>query len=76
MLFLFPFSEGIAQHLHTTINPDITFQTIDNFTASDAWSGNFVGKYWGKDQKEQIARWLFSHETDEAGNPKGIALSM
>jgi len=46
------------------------------FTASDAWSGGFVGKYWGVKEKEQIAEWLFSQKTDETGNPKGIGLSL
>ena len=31
-----------------TANIDTTkkFQTIDSFTASDAWSGNFIGKFF------------------------------
>jgi hypothetical protein len=39
------------------IDPLETHQEIENFTASDAWSGNFVGKYWDEKQKRQIAKW-------------------
>lgn len=67
---------SIGQNKVVEINPDKTYQRINNFTASDAWSGNFVGKYWGEDQKKQIAEWLFSTQFDESGNPKGIGLSM
>ena len=69
-------STTVAQVRQVTINPVETFQTIDNFTASDAWSSNLVGKYWGEQEKEQIAEWLFSREYDKAGNPKGIGLSL
>lgn len=58
------------------LNPSEKFQTIDNFTASDAWSGEFVGRYWSEAEKSRIAEWLFSRETDGAGNPRGIGLSM
>ncbi len=65
-----------AQQISIRVNPEIKFQTIDNFAAADAWSGNFVGKYWDDKEKEQIAEWLFSRDYDEAGNPKGIGLSL
>lgn len=52
------------------------FQTIDGFSASDCWSGNYVGKYWEESKKGFIAEKLFSREFDEQGNPKGIGLSM
>lgn len=67
---------ALAQPRAVSVNPSERFQTIDNFTASDAWSGEFVGRYWGEAEKSHIARWLFSRETDEAGNPRGIGLSM
>mgnify|MGYP004648447503 FL=1 len=67
---------ALAQPRAVSVNPSERFQTIDNFTASDAWSGEFVGRYWGEAEKSRIARWLFSRETDEAGNPCGIGLSM
>lgn len=65
-----------AQLKQLKIDPLKTFQTIDHFTASDAWSGNFVGQYWDTAQKEQVAKWLFSQETDLTGSPQGIGLSL
>lgn len=50
-------------------------QTIDNFSASDGWSMQYVG-LWPKKKREQIADWLFSSEFDSQGNPKGIGLSL
>ena len=50
-------------------------QTIEYFGAADAWSGNFVGKYWSEVSKQKIADWLFSQEYDANGNPKGAGLS-
>ncbi|WP_163706917.1 glycoside hydrolase [Mangrovibacterium lignilyticum] len=64
------------ERLSLNVNPDVRFQTIDGFGASDAWRCQFVGKNWPIDKKEQIADWLFSSETDENGNPKGIGLSL
>lgn len=54
--------------------PEITYQTIHNFGASDAWSCQFVGT-WPDEQKNRIADLLFSMETKEDGSPKGIGLS-
>lgn len=51
-------------------NPEKTFQTIDHFAAADAWSGNFVGKYFPEEQRGQIAKWLFSQKFGADGNPK------
>ena len=50
-------------------------QQIYAFGASDAWSCQFVGKNWPDQKRDQITRLLFSNETDESGNPKGIGLS-
>lgn len=65
-----------AQKVLVQIDPEKRYQIIDNFTAADAWSGNFVGKYWDNKEKEQIAEWLFSSGYDKSGNPKGIGLSL
>ncbi len=65
-----------AQERQLKVDPNITYQTIENFTAADAWSGNFVGKYWGDKEKEQIAEWLFCQDVDANGHPKGIGLSL
>ena len=58
------------------VSPEIRYQTIDGFGASDAWRCQFVGKNWPIEKREQIADWLFSKETDAIGNPKGIGLSI
>jgi len=52
-----------------------TYQTIEHFGASDAWSVQFVGE-WPEQKKHGIAELLFSQENDSDGNPKGIGLSM
>ncbi len=52
-----------------------TYQTIDNFAASDAWACQFVGN-WPDDKRNQVADWLFSIDTFANGNPKGIGLTM
>ena len=50
-------------------------QTMANFSASDAWAGQFVGN-WPAAKKEAIADLLFSTENGPDGQPKGIGLSM
>lgn len=75
-VLLYIASPAFSQIREIRIDPSETYQTIENFTASDAWSGNFVGKYWDEKQKGQIAEWLFSQQYDVSGNPKGIGLSM
>lgn len=67
---------AVAQIRTIKIDPLTTFQTIDHFSASDAWSGNYVGQYWDLAQKEQIAKWLFGQDMDVTGNPEGIGLSL
>lgn len=58
-----------------TLDGSTTYQTIIDFGASDAWTADFVGKYFSDSQKAQAARWLFSRHTDANGNPEGIGLS-
>ena len=55
-----------------TKNPQ---QVMEHFSASDAWSTQYVG-LWPKEKREQIADWLFSMEMDVQGCPKGIGLSL
>ena len=57
------------------IDKDVTYQEIDNFSASDAWRCDFIGKYWPEEKKERIADLLFKREFDEKGNPIGMALT-
>lgn len=49
---------------------------MHSFGASDCWSMAMVGKYYPESKKQQIAEWLFSLDTDNQGNPKGIGLSL
>lgn len=58
-----------------SLNTGTSYQTIQNFGASDAWSGQFVGN-WPDVKKNAIANWLFSTDTLANGNPKGIGLTM
>nr|WP_255651148.1 glycoside hydrolase [Cesiribacter sp. SM1] len=57
------------------LNPAETYQTIDNFGASDAWACQFVGN-WPDDKRNAIADLLFSTDTTAEGKPKGIGLSL
>lgn len=57
------------------VESDVKYQTIDNFSASDGWSMQFIG-LWPKLKQEKIADWLFSIENDTQGKPKGIGLSL
>lgn len=61
--------------LTLTVDPQISYQTIDHFGASDAWSGQFVGN-WPEHKKNAIADLLFSKERDGRGDPLGIGLSL
>lgn len=62
--------------LVVTIQPNQIFQTIHSFGASDCWSAQFIGQNYPLAKREQIADWLFSMDTDQSGNPKGIGLSL
>ena len=73
---IFSYSQTLKSEITVKINPDITYQTIDGFGASDCWTVNYVGKYWNDLEKEKAAKWLFSSEFDSKGNPKGIGLSI
>lgn len=66
-----------AQSTYTVaISPATTYQTIEDFGASDCWTADFVGRYYSDAQKEKAAKWLFSQEFDASGNPEGIGLSV
>lgn len=78
------FASEIGLGSHVASKPDVCkfvvesgqkYQTIDNFSASDGWSMQFVG-LWPKQKIEKIADWLFSTQNDKQGNPKGIGLSL
>ena len=59
-----------------TIMVDQPRQTIRHFGASDAWSMQDIGMWSDTAAQAQIADWLFSLETDENGQPRGIGLSL
>src|SRR5690606_22555438 len=42
------------------LRPELRFQTIHNFGASDAWSVQFVGENWPVEKRSRIADLLFS----------------
>lgn len=50
-------------------------QTMEHFSASDAWSMHIIG-LWPQETQQQVADWLFSTENDADGKPKGIGLSL
>lgn len=56
------------------IETDKPCQTMAYFSASDAWSMQFIG-LWPEEKQNQVADWLFSTENDANGQPKGIGLS-
>ena len=59
----------------STVNVAGKHQVIDGFASSDAWTMDYIGKYWSNNAKEGIAKLLFSQKV-ERGNPEGIGLSM
>ncbi len=61
--------------LEIELNTKKTFQTIKNFGASDAWSTQFVGRFWSDDVKDKIATLLFSSLNKSDGSPEGIGLT-
>ena len=56
------------------IDASKTYQTIQDFGASDCWTAEYVSDYFTADRK-QAAKWLFSRQMDANGNPEGIGLS-
>ncbi len=57
------------------VESTIKHQTIDNFSASDGWSMQFIG-LWPEEKQAKMAECLFSTENDAQGKPKGIGLSL
>ncbi|MGY3053227.1 O-glycosyl hydrolase [Pedobacter sp. UYEF25] len=68
-------SSSTAPLITIIVTANQTYQTIDNFGASDAWSFQFLGN-WPESKKEAIADLLFSTDTTSTGQPKGIGLSL
>ena len=57
------------------IDTSMCYQTIQDFGASDCWSTEFIVDYYSEAEKAKGAKWLFSQQIDEDGNPEGIGLS-
>lgn len=70
-------TSGAQSAAHTlTIDPSKTFQTMEGFGASDAWTAEFVGTKFDSQSRENAAKWLFSRGFNSIGNPTGIGLSI
>ena len=74
IIYHLSFSPAGAQSL-VEINPTRTYQTIQDFGASDCWTAEYVSDYFSTSEKERAAKWLFSQQMDQNGNPEGIGLS-
>lgn len=64
-----------SSFLEIKVIPTASYQRIDGFGASDAWSTQFVGKNWPLDKRNEIADLLFSTQFKTDGSPKGIGLN-
>jgi O-glycosyl hydrolase len=64
-----------AAPIVVTLRPERTFQTIHSFAASDAWSVQFLGRYWPAEQRARAADLLFSTRERPDGSMEGIGLS-
>ena len=74
--YLFIFTHAVAQTpAEVTIDLTRTYQTIQDFGASDCWTAEYVSDYFSTTEKEKAAKWLFSQQMDKNGNPEGIGLS-
>ncbi|MEZ3597461.1 MAG: xylanase [Paramuribaculum sp.] len=74
-LLLFASCSTRKAELTYVADPSKTYQTIDNFGASDAWSMWTVGEM-PQPTQERVARLLFSSADDAEGNPEGAGLSI
>ncbi len=70
------FTHVSVQSQEISIYPEVHYQTMHSFGASDAWRAQFVGQNWPVEKRERIADLLFSKEFDKKGNPLGIGLSL
>ena len=65
----------VDRTLSSTIDASTVYQTVDGFASSDAWTMDYIGKYWSNTVKEEMAKLLFSQNITN-GQPDGIGLSM
>ena len=66
---------AFAAELTTTTDISQTYQTLEHFGASDAWSAPFIGR-WSDAERTRAAKLLFAKTFDTSGNPEGIGLSI
>ena len=54
-----------SDHAMTSmVNVADKHQVIDGFASSDAWTMDYIGKYWSNNAKEGIAKLLFSQKIE------------
>ncbi|SDL62864.1 O-Glycosyl hydrolase [Catalinimonas alkaloidigena] len=70
-----PTERSGAREITVTVDAAQTYQTLENFGASDAWACQFVGQ-WPEATKTLLADRLFSLDTNAQGQPQGIGLSL
>lgn len=70
-----PVTDNVTRKVSVAIDANKTYQTIENFAASDAWACQFVGN-WPDAKRNAIADLLFSRRLKADGSPEGIGLSM
>lgn len=75
LIMFTPITNVIGKVKTYVINPSITYQTIDGFGASDAWSMRFIG-LMPDTMQSKVADWLFSTDNAPDGTPEGIGLSI
>ncbi len=68
-------AQGNVEDAVVIVDPNVTYQTIHHFGASDCWYVDFVGKYFPVAERKDVAKKLFSSQFDASGNPEGIGLS-
>ena len=66
---------SLGCYAQTVVDLTRTYQTIQDFGASDCWTAEYVSDYFSSAEKEKAAKWLFSQGFDSNGNPEGIGLS-
>ena len=68
-------SAVLVPDANVVVDASRQYQTIHHFGASDAWTMDFVGRYWSTAECNKAARKLFSQKLDANGSPEGIGLS-
>jgi O-glycosyl hydrolase len=73
-LFVISLDTNHVDYINIHLNEEQ--QTIENFGASDCWTTKFIGNWADEKKKNLIADYLFSTDTLDNGQPKGIGLSL